>query len=109
MINKINKQQAIIRIGTRGSPLALMQANEVKSLLVKLNNLPEENIKISIIKTTGDKILDRPLNSIGGKGLFTKEIEEALINHKIDIAVHSLKDMPTKQPDGLLVLSLIHI
>jgi hydroxymethylbilane synthase len=103
MINKINKQQAIIRIGTRGSPLALMQANEVKSLLVKLNNLPEENIKISIIKTTGDKILDRPLNSIGGKGLFTKEIEEALINHKIDIAVHSLKDMPTKQPDGLLV------
>ena len=103
MINKINKQQAIIRIGTRGSPLALMQANEVKSLLVKLNNLPEENIKISIIKTTGDKILDRPLSSIGGKGLFTKEIEEALINHKIDIAVHSLKDMPTKQPEGLLV------
>ena len=101
MINKINKHQAIIRIGTRGSPLALMQANEVKSLLVKLNSLPEDNVKISIIKTTGDKILDRPLNSIGGKGLFTKEIEEALINHKIDIAVHSLKDMPTKQPDGL--------
>ena len=103
MINKINKQQSIIRIGTRGSPLALMQANEVKSLLVKSNNLLEENIKISIIKTTGDKILDKPLSSVGGKGLFTKEIEEALINNKIDIAVHSLKDMPTKQPTGLLV------
>jgi hydroxymethylbilane synthase len=103
MINKINKQQSIIRIGTRGSPLALMQANEVKSLLVKSNNLIEENIKISIIKTTGDKILDKPLSSVGGKGLFTKEIEEALINNKIDIAVHSLKDMPTKQPTGLLV------
>ena len=103
MINKINKQQSIIRIGTRGSPLALMQANEVKSLLVKSNNLLEENIKISIIKTTGDKILDKPLSSVGGKGLFTKEIEEALVNNKIDMAVHSLKDMPTKQPTGLLV------
>ena len=103
MINKINKQQAIIRIGTRGSPLALMQANEVKSLLVKLNNLPEENIKISIIKTTGDKVLNRPLKEIGGKGLFTKEIEEALLQESIDIAVHSMKDMPVQQPDGLIL------
>ena len=103
MIKKIDKKKAVIRIGTRGSPLALTQANEVKNLLVQSNNLPDENIKISIIKTTGDKILDQPLSRLGGKGLFTKEIEEALIKNKIDIAVHSLKDMPTKQPDGLLV------
>ena len=103
MIKKIDKKKAVIRIGTRGSPLALTQANEVKNLLVKSNNLPDENIKISIIKTTGDKILDQPLSRLGGKGLFTKEIEEALIKNKIDIAVHSLKDMPTKQPNGLLV------
>ena len=86
-------------IGTRGSKLALWQANWVKEKLEKL--YPDLKIDIKKIKTTGDKILDTPLAKIGGKGLFVKEIEEALISKKIDIAVHSMKDVPTEIPEGL--------
>jgi hydroxymethylbilane synthase len=86
-------------IGTRGSKLALWQANWVKEKLGKL--YPELKIEIEKIKTTGDKILDTPLAKIGGKGLFVKEIEEALLSRKIDMAVHSMKDVPTEIPSGL--------
>ncbi|MCF6333753.1 MAG: hydroxymethylbilane synthase [Draconibacterium sp.] len=89
----------IIRIGTRGSQLALYQANRTKKELSE--KFPEIAIEIVIIKTKGDKILDVPLSKIGDKGLFTKEIETALIENKIDIAVHSLKDLPTQLPEGL--------
>ncbi|KAJ0233859.1 Porphobilinogen deaminase [Hirschfeldia incana] len=92
---------AIIRIGTRGSPLALAQAYETRSKLQAIHpELTEDGaIHIEIIKTTGDKILSQPLADIGGKGLFTKEIDEALINGHIDIAVHSMKDVPTYLPE----------
>ena len=96
-------QAASIRIGTRGSPLALAQAHEVQGLIAKAHGLPLEAISITIIKTTGDQILDRPLADIGGKGLFTKEIEDALLAHEIDVAVHSMKDMQTALPDGLSI------
>ncbi|MDC1255491.1 hydroxymethylbilane synthase [Paracoccaceae bacterium] len=96
-------KHTIIRIGTRGSPLALKQATEVRDQLIEAHSLKIENFEIVIIKTTGDRIVDRPLSSLGGKGLFTKEIEEALAEKKIDIAVHSMKDMPTKQPDNLVI------
>ncbi|MBL4836915.1 MAG: hydroxymethylbilane synthase [Kordiimonadaceae bacterium] len=94
--------QQSIKIGTRGSPLALAQANDVKSKLVAAHaDLSPENVEIVVIKTTGDRILDKPLIEAGGKGLFTKEIEEALLDSSIDCAVHSSKDMPTTLPDGL--------
>ena len=92
-----------LKIGTRGSPLALAQAYETRSRLSQAFDLSEDCFEIIIIKTTGDRILDRPLKEIGGKGLFTKEIEEDLLSGKIDIAVHSMKDMPTLQPDGLIL------
>ncbi|MBO6602780.1 MULTISPECIES: hydroxymethylbilane synthase [Paracoccaceae] len=92
-----------LKIGTRGSPLALAQANETRARLAKAFDLPFEAFQIVIIKTTGDKVLDRPLKEIGGKGLFTKEIEEDMLSGKIDIAVHSMKDMPVEQPRGLLL------
>ncbi len=91
------------RIGTRGSPLALAQAHETRSRLMKAFDLPEDAFEIVVIKTTGDRIVDRPLGEIGGKGLFTKEIEEALLDGSIDMAVHSMKDMPVEQPDGLML------
>jgi hydroxymethylbilane synthase len=91
------------RIGTRGSPLALAQANETRHRLANAFDLPEEAFDIVIIKTTGDKVLDRPLKEIGGKGLFTREIEDDMLAGKIDIAVHSMKDMPVLQPEGLLL------
>jgi hydroxymethylbilane synthase len=90
-----------LRIGTRGSPLALAQAHETRARLMAAHGLPEDAFEIVVIKTTGDRVLDRPLSEIGGKGLFTREIEEALAGGAIDIAVHSMKDMPTLQPDGL--------
>jgi hydroxymethylbilane synthase len=96
-------QAAMIRIGTRGSPLALAQANEVRDRLSDAHGLPQDQITITIIKTTGDQILDRPLADIGGKGLFTKEIEDALLADEIDVAVHSMKDMQTALPDGLTI------
>jgi hydroxymethylbilane synthase len=90
-----------IRIGTRGSQLALWQANWVKDKLSEWN--PDIEIEIHKIKTTGDKILDVPLAKVGGKGLFVKEIEEALLDKRIDIAVHSMKDVPTDLPKGLSI------
>ncbi|KAK6241537.1 hypothetical protein QUC31_014804 [Theobroma cacao] len=96
---------ALLRIGTRGSPLALAQAHETRDKLMASHpELAEEGaIKIVIIKTTGDKILSQPLADIGGKGLFTKEIDEALINGDIDIAVHSMKDVPTYLPEKTIL------
>ena len=92
-----------LKIGTRGSPLALWQAHEVRRCLMEAFALPEAAFEIVVIKVTGDQILDKPLKEIGGKGLFTREIEEALIEGAIDIAVHSMKDMPTVQPEGLVL------
>ncbi len=88
-----------IRIGTRGSALALWQAEWVKSELEK--RYPGTDVTLTKIKTTGDKILDVPLAKVGGKGLFVKEIEEAMLANEIDIAVHSMKDVPTFFPEGL--------
>ncbi|MBU1194344.1 MAG: hydroxymethylbilane synthase [Proteobacteria bacterium] len=90
-----------IVIGTRGSQLALWQANFIKSEIEKL--FPDLTVALNIIKTTGDQITDRPLAMVGGKGLFVKEIETALLNNEIDIAVHSMKDMPGTLPDGLMI------
>ncbi|MDP5336465.1 MAG: hydroxymethylbilane synthase [Paracoccaceae bacterium] len=92
-----------LKIGTRGSPLALAQAHETRARLMAAFDLPEEAFAIVVIKVTGDAIQDRPLKDIGGKGLFTREIEEALLDGAIDIAVHSMKDMPVLQPAGLLL------
>ena len=92
-----------LRIGTRGSPLALAQAHETRRRLMAAFDLPEAAFRIVVIKVTGDQILDKALKDIGGKGLFTREIEDALLDGSIDIAVHSMKDMPTLQPDGLLL------
>jgi hydroxymethylbilane synthase len=96
-------------IGTRGSPLALAQAEIVRAALFQLRPelAIEDAVTIKVIKTTGDRVLDRPLAEIGGKGLFTKEIEEALYAREIDIAVHSMKDMPTVLPDGLGILAIL--
>lgn len=93
--------RSTIKIGTRGSKLALWQANWIKTELNK--NTPSLSIEIVVIKTKGDKILDVPLAKIGGKGLFVKEIEEALLAGRIDLAVHSMKDMPADLPEGLCI------
>jgi hydroxymethylbilane synthase len=90
-----------LRIGTRGSPLALWQAHEVSGRLAAAHGVEPEAIAIKVIRTTGDIIQDRPLSEVGGKGLFTKEIEQALVDDVIDLAVHSCKDMPTVLPSGL--------
>jgi hydroxymethylbilane synthase len=90
-------------IGTRGSPLALAQAHETRRRLSTAFDLSPEVFVIKVIKTTGDKILDRPLKEIGGKGLFTREIEDDMLRGAIDIAVHSMKDMPVLQPNGLVL------
>ena len=92
-------EQRPLRIGTRGSALALWQAEWVKSQL--LSGERELVVELVIIKTTGDKILDVPLAKVGGKGLFVKEIEEALLQGRADLAVHSVKDMPAELPEGL--------
>ena len=92
-----------LRIGTRGSPLALAQAVETRTKLMTAWDWPEEAFEVVVIQTSGDRIQDRPLRLVGGKGLFTKEIEEQLLDGSIDIAVHSMKDMPTAQPDGLVL------
>ncbi|MBY6083610.1 hydroxymethylbilane synthase [Ruegeria arenilitoris] len=96
-----------LKIGTRGSPLALAQAHETRQRLCDAFDLPEQAFEIVVIKTTGDNRAmidaDRPLKEIGNKGLFTKEIEEAMLGGDIDIAVHSTKDMPVEQPQGLVL------
>ena len=91
------------KIGTRGSPLALWQAHETRRSLMAAFDLPEAAFEIVVIKVLGDQILDKALKDIGGKGLFTREIEEALLDSGIDVAVHSMKDMPTLQPEGLVL------
>jgi hydroxymethylbilane synthase len=96
-----------IRIGTRGSALALAQAHEVRARLVAAHGWAEEAVEIKVYKTTGDVIVDRPLSEVGGKGLFTKEIEEALIAREVDVAVHSMKDMQTVLPDGLGIAAVL--
>ncbi|ESZ40483.1 hydroxymethylbilane synthase [Mesorhizobium sp. L2C066B000] len=90
-----------LKIGTRGSPLALAQAHETQARLMEAHGMPAEAFEVVVISTSGDRIQDRPLSEAGGKGLFTKEIEEALLAGTIDIAVHSSKDMPTVLPVGL--------
>ena len=86
-----------LRIGTRGSPLALAQAHEARDRLMVAHGLPEAAFVIVVIRTTGDRVQHRPLSALGGKGLFTREIEAELIGGRIDVAVHSMKDMPTLQ------------
>src|SRR5690242_2655819 len=90
----------LFRIGTRASALALWQANWVKSQLEK--NWPDLQVELLHIKTTGDKIQNVPLSEVGGKGLFTKEIDEALLDGRVDIAVHSMKDVPFQLPQGII-------
>ncbi|MGE0232908.1 MAG: hydroxymethylbilane synthase [Flavobacteriaceae bacterium] len=97
----------MIRIGTRGSALALAQAHEVRARLIATGAADEGAIEIVEIKTTGDRITDRPLSEAGGKGLFTKELEEALFDRRIDFAVHSAKDMPTVLPEGLGIAAFL--
>src|SRR5580658_10725577 len=92
----------MIVIGSRGSQLALWQAQHIAATLAELG----AETRIEIIKTTGDRITDVPLAKIGGKGLFTKEIEEALLARSIDVAVHSLKDVPSDLPDGLILSAI---
>jgi hydroxymethylbilane synthase len=92
-----------LKIGTRGSPLALWQAHEVRRCLMAAFDLPEAAFEVVVIKVTGDQIQDKALREIGGKGLFTREIEEALLDGSIDVAVHSMKDMPVLQPEGLVL------
>jgi len=92
-----------LRLGTRGSPLALAQARMVRQALATAHGFHPEQIAIEVIRTSGDRIQDRPLADVGGKGLFTKEIEEALAAGAIDLAVHSSKDMPTVLPSGLVL------
>lgn len=96
-----------LKIGTRGSPLALYQAHETRSRLIAAHGMAEDDIEIIVITTTGDRVRDRPLSEIGGKGLFTREIEEALFAGEIQLAVHSMKDMPARLPDGLIMAALL--
>jgi hydroxymethylbilane synthase len=98
---------ASLRIGTRGSPLALVQARMARSRLAAAEGISEEKIELVVIRTTGDLIRDRSLVEEGGKGLFTKEIEEALLDGRIDLAVHSAKDMPTILPKGLVLAACL--
>ncbi|MGE3624801.1 MAG: hydroxymethylbilane synthase [Hyphomicrobiales bacterium] len=100
-------QSRPICIGTRGSPLALRQAGELRDRLAAAHGLDEEAFEITVISTSGDRITDRPLRDAGGKGLFTKEIEEALIDGRIDLAVHSMKDVPTELPAGLVIAAML--
>ena len=99
-------QSAEIRLGTRGSPLALAQAELTQRLLATLHGAGL-GIAIRPIRTTGDRITDRPLAEAGGKGLFTKEIDEALLSGAVDLGVHSAKDLPTKLPDGLVIAACL--
>lgn len=101
-------RQTPLRLGTRGSPLALAQATEARDRLLAAHpGIGPGGVEIVTFKTTGDRIQDRPLAEAGGKGLFTKELEEALIDGRIDIAVHSMKDMPTVLPAGLVIDCLL--
>lgn len=95
-----------VKCGTRGSPLALAQTNQVIALLVAQFGQPQAAEAV-VLKTTGDAFLDRPLMDLGGKGLFTKELDEALLDGRIDLAVHSMKDLPTRLPPGLVLSTVL--
>ncbi len=101
-MSQSSQQRSTLIIGTRGSQLALWQAEWVKSQLTQLN--PELHVDLKRIQTSGDKIQDVPLAKVGGKGLFVKEIEEALLRKEIDLAVHSMKDVPAELPEGLTII-----
>lgn len=94
-------------IGTRGSPLALWQARHVWKRLLEANGLGEGDVGLNVITTSGDRIKDKPLREFGGKGLFTKEIDEALMRGDVDLAVHSMKDLPTELPAGICVAAVL--
>ncbi|AJY48430.1 hydroxymethylbilane synthase [Martelella endophytica] len=96
-----------LRIGTRGSPLALAQAHEARNRLMAAHSLPEDMFEIVVLSTKGDRITDRALAEIGGKGLFTEEIEAQLLSGALDFAVHSSKDMPTVLPEGLTLSTFL--
>ena len=96
-----------LRIGTRGSPLALAQAQQLRDRLAAAHAVATERIELQVIRTSGDRIQDRPLSEVGGKGLFTKEIEDALLAGSIDLAVHSAKDMPTLLPQRLMLAAYL--
>ena len=98
---------ASIIIGTRGSPLALWQANHVRGRLIEVHGLDDGAVDLSAITTSGDRIQDKPLADVGGKGLFTKEIDEALLAGRVALAVHSMKDLPTVLPEGLCVAAVL--
>jgi hydroxymethylbilane synthase len=104
---KSSTETSILRIGSRGSPLALAQARELKVRLAAAAALDPDQIEIKVIRTTGDMVVDRPFAEAGGKGLFTKEIEEALIAGVVDLAVHSAKDLPTFLPAGLGIAAFL--
>jgi hydroxymethylbilane synthase len=93
-----------VRIGSRGSTLAFAQSTWVKQLIE--SRYADLQVELSIIKTSGDRFVDRPIAAVGGKGVFTKEIEDALLNQSIDLAVHSMKDLPTELPDGLAIVAV---
>ena len=95
----------IVRLGTRGSPLALVQAGMVRDALIAAH--PGLTVEIVPIRTTGDRVQDRPLAEIGGKALWTKELDRALLGHEIDIAVHSMKDVETIRPDGIVIAAML--
>jgi hydroxymethylbilane synthase len=98
----VTASQILFTIGTRGSPLALAQAHETQTRLAAAQGEPKERFEVRIIKVIGDQILDRALAEAGGKGLFTKEIDEAQLRGEVDLSVHSGKDLPTKLPAGLV-------
>lgn len=100
-------QAPLVRIGSRGSPLALAQVREVQRRLEAAHGAAAPQFEVKIYKTSGDRIQDRLLSEAGGKGLFTKELEEALIAREIDLAVHSMKDMPTVLPEGLAIRCIL--
>ena len=107
MQSSAHQSAAVLRIGTRGSPLAIVQARLVRERLAAIHGFAPEQIELEIIRTTGDMIRDRPLAEVGGKGLFTKEIEDALLAGTIDLAVHSAKDVPTELPEGLGIAAVL--
>jgi len=94
-------------IGTRGSPLALWQAGHVRALLIDAHGLKDDAVALGVITTSGDRIRDKPLRDFGGKGLFTKEIDEALLEGKVDLAVHSMKDLPTELPSNIAIAAVL--
>jgi hydroxymethylbilane synthase len=106
-MTKSSTETSILRIGTRGSPLALAQAKEVRARLAAVACLEPDHIEIKVFRTTGDIVVDRPLADAGGKGLFAKEIEEALLAGAVDVAVHSAKDLPTFLPGGLAIAGFL--